>query len=74
VDHLEVLLNRVEEDSDTVRTLQRVQELFGPDVVPSIDEGTFGIRRSCGDALPDARLEAKPDANLCIECASKRER
>jgi DnaK suppressor protein len=40
----------------------------------SIDEGTFGICRDCGDALSGARLEAKPDANLCIACASKRER
>jgi DnaK suppressor protein len=40
----------------------------------SIDEGTFGICGSCEEALSVARLEAKPDANLCVECASKRER
>jgi DnaK suppressor protein len=40
----------------------------------SIDEGTYGVCRSCGDRRSDARLEAKPDANLCVECASKCER
>lgn len=39
----------------------------------SIDEGTFGLCRGCGDVLSSARLEAKPDANL-VACAAKRER
>lgn len=30
--HLEMLLKRVKEDTNTVWTLQRVQELVGPDV------------------------------------------
>lgn len=39
----------------------------------SIDEGTFGMCRSCGAVLSDARLDAKPDATLCVQCAAKRE-
>ena len=37
-----------------------------------LDNGTFGTCESCGQAIPPARLEAKPAARLCMECASKR--
>jgi DnaK suppressor protein len=40
----------------------------------AIEEGTYGVCRDCGKALSDARLDARPDASLCVECASKRER
>ena len=36
------------------------------------DEGTYGRCESCGEEITAARLEAKPAARLCIECASKR--
>lgn len=39
----------------------------------SIGEGTYGVCRSCEEELSDARLEARPDATLCVACASKRE-
>ena len=37
-----------------------------------LDNGTFGACEACGQAIPPARLEAKPAARLCMECASKR--
>lgn len=37
-----------------------------------LDGGTFGACESCGQPIPPARLEAKPAARLCMECASKR--
>jgi RNA polymerase-binding transcription factor DksA len=36
------------------------------------DSGTYGRCESCGGEISEARLEAKPAARLCIECASKR--
>lgn len=36
------------------------------------DEGGYGTCESCGNEIPLARLEAKPAARLCIDCASKR--
>jgi DnaK suppressor protein len=60
--------------SDAVRSQMRAELARVERALRHIDEGTFGMCRSCGDALSDARLEAKPDANLCIECASNRER
>ncbi len=37
-----------------------------------LDDGTFGLCEGCGEPIPPARLEAKPAARLCMECASKR--
>ncbi|HEX9547985.1 MAG TPA: TraR/DksA C4-type zinc finger protein [Acidimicrobiales bacterium] len=32
---------------------------------------TYGTCESCGRPIASARLEAKPEARYCIECASK---
>lgn len=37
------------------------------------DDGTFGVCEECGQEIALPRLEAKPAARLCIECASKRQ-
>jgi len=37
-----------------------------------LDNGTFGTCEACGQAIPEARLEAIPAARFCITCASKR--
>jgi DnaK suppressor protein len=60
--------------SDALRREMRAELARIEQALRSIVEGTFGICRLCGDVLSDGRLEAKPDANLCIQCASKRER
>ena len=33
-------------------------------------DGTYGICVSCGRPIPVARLEARPAADRCIDCAS----
>ena len=30
--------------------------------------GRFGLCVECGDAIPAERLEARPDAHLCVPC------
>ena len=40
--------------------------------IAKLDNGTFGNCEGCGNPIPPARLEAKPAARLCMECASKR--
>ncbi len=40
--------------------------------IAKLDDGTFGACEGCGQPIPPARLEAKPAARLCMECASKR--
>ena len=37
-----------------------------------LDKGTFGTCEGCGQPIAPARLEAKPAARLCMECASRR--
>jgi DnaK suppressor protein len=34
--------------------------------------GTYGLCENCGQPIAPARLEAKPAARLCINCASRR--
>jgi DnaK suppressor protein len=34
--------------------------------------GDYGLCESCGKPITPARLEAKPAARTCIDCASKR--
>jgi RNA polymerase-binding transcription factor len=36
------------------------------------EEGTYGLCENCGQPIAPARLEAKPGARLCINCASHR--
>ncbi len=36
-------------------------------------EGRYGICDSCGKKIPKARLEARPQATLCIDCQRARE-
>jgi DnaK suppressor protein len=39
-----------------------------------IDAGTYGHCQSCGELIADARLEALPQAEYCLECKRKAER
>ena len=36
------------------------------------EAGSYGSCESCGQPISPARLEAKPAARYCIDCASKR--
>jgi DnaK suppressor protein len=37
-----------------------------------LDNGTFGTCENCGQSISPDRLEAKPAARLCMDCASRR--
>lgn len=36
-----------------------------------IDKGLYGICASCGTEIAPARLEARPESILCVDCKSK---
>lgn len=36
-----------------------------------VEAGTYGVCDSCGDPIPEARLEVLPATALCVSCASK---
>lgn len=60
--------------SEALRGQMRAELARVERALKSIEEGTYGICRGCEEPIPEARLEAKPDASLCVDCASKRER
>jgi RNA polymerase-binding transcription factor DksA len=35
-----------------------------------VDAGSYGLCENCGRPIPEARLEARPAARLCVPCAS----
>ncbi len=48
-------------------TLQEIN-----DALAKMEAGSYGRCESCGQQIPEPRLEAKPAAKFCIDCASKR--
>jgi DnaK suppressor protein len=37
----------------------------------ALDEGSYGVCRRCGEEIAEARLRARPEAFLCLECTSQ---
>ena len=37
------------------------------------DKGTYGLCQECGQAIPPERLEARPEATLCVDCQRRLE-
>lgn len=44
------------------------------DALRAIDQGTYGICERCGKAIPEERLEVRPDATMCVTCQGEYER
>lgn len=61
-------LNLTEIDRD-IEELRAVQS-----AIARLERGDYGICQSCGTEIPAARLEALPQAELCVECQARRER
>jgi len=56
----EALVNKL------VEALNEVEHALG-----KFDDGTYGVCEACGTEIASARLEARPEARLCIDCAAK---
>ena len=56
----EALVNKLLE---TLREVEHALAKFGTD--------RYGVCESCGQSIAPARLEARPEARLCIECAGR---
>jgi len=54
-------------------TLQRRLESVQA-ALKAMDKGTYGICERCGAEIPVERLEAYPDASLCVKCQAEVER
>ncbi len=42
------------------------------EAVARLDEGTYGTCARCGGPIGAGRLEARPSAELCLPCATRR--
>jgi DnaK suppressor protein len=55
-----------------VGTARELEAMLG-DVdraLEKVEEGTYGICDRCGTLIPEVRLEARPWAVLCVDCAA----
>ncbi len=50
---------------------QLAQALRG--ALQRIEDGSYGLCLHCGEAIAHARLEARPEATLCVDCQQKSE-
>ncbi len=59
---------------DAVRrgVLAERQEL--DEALAGVDDGTYGVCVTCGRRIPAGRLQARPTATMCVECAEAAER
>jgi DnaK suppressor protein len=63
----------IQEDRDATRLLlegAREAEAVAQRAVERLDAGTYGRCASCGGAVEVERLEAVPEADTCMSCAS----
>lgn len=56
----EFALGLIENEELTIREID--------EALKSIDDGTYGVCDACSKKIPLARLKAKPQAKLCIDC------
>ncbi|NBX93225.1 MAG: RNA polymerase-binding protein DksA [Proteobacteria bacterium] len=63
------------ERSFELRIKDRERKLISKvyEALKKIDEGTYGICESCGEAISVKRLMARPVTTLCINCKSEME-
>lgn len=54
-----------------VRARQELQQIEV--ALRRIEDGEYGDCLGCGEAIADARLQARPTATLCVACAEARE-
>ncbi len=52
-----------------LRDHERAQLTLVEEALASLDDGTYGTCKSCGNPIAPGRLEAIPWAGTCIDCA-----
>jgi RNA polymerase-binding transcription factor DksA len=57
-----VIKHLLDQEAEQIREAQRRKA-----------EGSYGICENCGRPISKARLEARPEATLCIDCQRERE-
>lgn len=70
----EVAAMAIERDMD-LSTEEKIHEMIESvdAALAAIEDGTYGTCASCGEAIPDGRLEIVPYATRCVECQRRQE-
>jgi RNA polymerase-binding transcription factor DksA len=55
---------------DALRRARLTERAEVEDALRRVDAGTYGVCVRCGREIPEARLEARPMATMCVACAS----
>lgn len=55
-----------EKDLSILESLEHELRELGA-ALQRVDDGTYGVCESCGDAIPEERLEAQPAARSCAD-------
>jgi RNA polymerase-binding transcription factor len=63
---VDVNLAEIDRDADELRRIDGA--------LARISEGSYGLCASCGQEIPQARLEAEPTAVRCVQCQELYER
>ncbi len=65
LDAMQMQQMALESDRRNQEQLQRLQ-----DALSKVERGTYGTCMKCNKDIAEERLQAQPDAFLCIDCAS----
>ena len=60
--------------TQAVLAAAKVQLRAVQDALQRIEHGTYGTCADCGSAIPQGRLDARPEASRCVKCQAKRDR
>jgi RNA polymerase-binding protein DksA len=67
-DSSQVTAERGENEALVNKLLEALNEV--EHALEKIESGTYGVCEGCGRDIAPARLEARPEARLCIDCAA----
>lgn len=61
------------EKAELLALVERLRETLTDvdDALARIDSGDYGVCEGCGEQIPIARLEARPQARLCMSCQER---
>jgi RNA polymerase-binding protein DksA len=68
-DSSQVTAERGETEALVQKLVAGLQEV--EHALEKFDTDRYGVCESCGQKIAEARLEARPEARLCIDCAAK---
>ena len=67
--------NLAESDrAEAILSAAKARRVLILEALRRLDEGSYGLCVDCRRAVPDGRLEAKPEAARCVTCQGKRDR